>query len=179
VTPSCLRAHTWGVAWPWPRASSRSDGRAATRQPRYRTCRSGCPPLPRVLHLTVTQRSADVTLCCRPLPRWPASRHDAHAAVPQQAAAAHAPHNHRHHPQTPIAPTPPPSHAPAGVTIQQFVLGYLCAQAALLFVAMSFACESSIAVSTSAAIVMTMNQEEHRSRWGCCCCSCCGGGGDD
>ncbi len=44
------------------------------------------------------------------------------------------------------------------------VLGYMFFQGGLLFTAMSFACESSVAVSTTGSIVMNLNMEEHRSR---------------
>ena len=50
--------------------------------------------------------------------------------------------------------------------MEQFIIGYLFGQSALLFAATSFACESSVTVCTAAAIVMTMNHEEHSSRWG-------------
>jgi hypothetical protein len=44
------------------------------------------------------------------------------------------------------------------------VLGYIFFQGGLLFTAMSFACESSVAVSTTGSIVMNLNMDEHRSR---------------
>ena len=44
------------------------------------------------------------------------------------------------------------------------VLGYMFFQGGLLFTAMSFACESSVSVSTTGSIVMNLNMEEHRSR---------------
>jgi hypothetical protein len=44
------------------------------------------------------------------------------------------------------------------------VLGYIFFQGGLLFMAMSFACESSVTVSTTASIAMNLKMDEHRSR---------------
>ena len=44
------------------------------------------------------------------------------------------------------------------------VLGYTFVQSGLLFTAMSFACESSVAVATTGSIVMHMNVQEHQDR---------------
>jgi hypothetical protein len=44
------------------------------------------------------------------------------------------------------------------------VLGYIFFQGGLLFMAMSFACESSVTVSTTGSIVMNLNLDEHRNR---------------
>jgi hypothetical protein len=48
--------------------------------------------------------------------------------------------------------------------IGNLVLGYIFFQGGLLFMAMSFACESSETASTTGSIVMSLNLEEHRSR---------------
>ena len=44
------------------------------------------------------------------------------------------------------------------------VLGYAFVHAGLVYTVMSFACESSVTVATSGAIVMNMNLQEHQDR---------------
>jgi hypothetical protein len=50
------------------------------------------------------------------------------------------------------------------VNVDNLILGYIFAHGGVLYAAMSFACESSIAVCTTGSIVMNMNVQEHRSR---------------
>jgi hypothetical protein len=47
---------------------------------------------------------------------------------------------------------------------ESYVVAYVFAQGCLLYAVMTFACESSVSVSTSASIVMNMNVYEHQSR---------------
>jgi hypothetical protein len=69
-----------------------------------------------------------------------------------------------HKSQTCNSEPPQDLHAPSAGPIVNLIHGYIFAQGALLFAAMSFACESSLTVCTTGSIVMNMNVSEHQSR---------------
>jgi hypothetical protein len=53
---------------------------------------------------------------------------------------------------------------PTVADASSLVLGYAFVHAGLVYTVMSFACESSVTVATTGAIVMNMNLQEHQDR---------------